>query len=98
MFEKKEEEEQRQSPQIGKLNTRELFTNNNEDKGIKLKMFLGLHLVLDVKFYKPSIQPKKMKILNPFPEQEDFQSTQELLIFVLKLVASLGGRTRPSIK
>ena len=34
MFEKRDEEDQKQSPQIGKLKTEDLFNNSTEDKGV----------------------------------------------------------------
>ena len=34
MFEKREEEDQKQSPQVGKLKTEDLFNNSSEDKGV----------------------------------------------------------------
>ena len=79
LFEKKEEDNQKHSPQIGKLKTKELFNESTEGKGI-IELFIFRYRIIlilfsiDVKFYKPSIQPKKMKIQNPFPESEDFQN------------------------
>ena len=47
------------------------------------KLIHPVQLSLDVKFYKPTIQPKKMKIQNPFQESEEMPKAQELLIVLI---------------
>ena len=49
---------------IGKLDASGLFNPASEEK--------------DVKFYKPVVQPKKMKIQNVFPESSENTNTQAL--------------------
>ena len=60
MFEKRTEEE-KPSIHVGKINTKDIFSSPKDDDQ-------------DVKFYKPTVQPKKMKIKNLFSESEENNS------------------------
>ena len=64
-FEKKEEQEEKPVVNIGKLDASGLFNPACEEK--------------DTKFYKPIVQPKKMKLQNLFPESSENTNTQALL-------------------
>ena len=64
-FLEKKEEDEKPVVNIGKLDASGLFNPASEEK--------------DVKFYKPTVQPKKMKIQNVFPESSENTNTQALL-------------------
>ena len=64
-FLEKKDEDEKPVVNIGKLDASGLFNPASEEK--------------DVKFYKPVVQPKKMKIQNVFPESSENTNTQALL-------------------
>ena len=64
-LEKKEEQEEKPVVNIGKLDASGIFNPAGEEK--------------DTKFYKPIVQPKKMKLQNLFPESSENTNTQALL-------------------
>ena len=64
-FLEKKDEDEKPVVNIGKLDASGLFSPASEEK--------------DVKFYKPVVQPKKMKIQNVFPESSENTNTQALL-------------------
>ena len=64
-MEKKEEQEEKPVVNIGKLDASGIFNLACEEK--------------DTKFYKPIVQPKKMKLQNLFPESSENTNTQALL-------------------
>ena len=63
LFEKKDEDE-KPVVNIGKLDASGLFNPASDEK--------------DVKFYKPIVQPKKIKIQNVFPDSSESTKTQAL--------------------
>ena len=46
---------------------------------------------VDVKFYKPTVQPKKMKIQNIFPESQDENKFQDQKLFGSLCINIRGG-------
>ena len=72
MFENKEDTDKPVLP-VGKLNTSDLFNNSpTDEKG-------------EVKFYKPTVQPKKLKVQNLFQESGEHQQSQRQEIKVGKI-------------
>ena len=63
-FLEKKDEDEKPVVNIRKLDASGLFNPASEEK--------------DVKFYKPVVQPKKMKIQNVFPESSENTNTQAL--------------------
>eukprot|EP00090_Calanus_glacialis_P014724 TRINITY_DN2357_c0_g1_i5.p1 TRINITY_DN2357_c0_g1~~TRINITY_DN2357_c0_g1_i5.p1 ORF type:complete len:935 (-),score=258.78 TRINITY_DN2357_c0_g1_i5:146-2821(-) len=75
LFENKDENDKPMLP-VGKLNTTDIFSNSpTEEKS-------------DVKFYKPTVQPKKIKVQNLFQESGENQNSQRQEIKVGKVDAT----------
>ena len=64
-FSEKKDVDEKPVVNIGKLDASGLFNPASDEK--------------DVKFYKPIVQPKKIKIQNVFPESSESTNTQALL-------------------
>eukprot|EP00092_Neocalanus_flemingeri_P008532 GFUD01009191.1.p1 GENE.GFUD01009191.1~~GFUD01009191.1.p1 ORF type:complete len:962 (+),score=281.01 GFUD01009191.1:210-3095(+) len=75
LFENKDENDKPVLP-IGKINTSELFNNSPTDEKA------------EVKFYKPTVQPKKIKVQNLFQESGEHQQSQRQEIKVGKINAT----------